>query len=135
MAGSTNPCAIVVDDDLLILMHASDILTDAGFRTLEASNGDEARAIVDQHGHEVVLLFTDVQMPGETDGFALARYVAERWPEIEIVVASGLLKPQPGDLPAKAAFFSKPFSAQIVHDHLRKTLPDGKQPTTLKREA
>lgn len=127
----TNPYAVVVDDDVLILMHISDILADAGFQTLEASNGDDAKALIDEKGNGIALLFTDVQMPGSLDGFALARHVADHWPEIEIVVASGLLKPQPGDMPARGTFISKPFSAEVVRDHLRRTLPAGKRPHPL----
>ena len=131
MTVATEAYALVVDDDLLILMHTSDILADAGFRTLEASNGDDAKALIDEKGASVTLLFTDVQMPGSIDGFALARHVADHWPDIEIVVASGLLKPQPGDMPARGTFIAKPFSADVVRDHLRRTLPEGKRPGLL----
>lgn len=71
-------------------------------------------------------------MPGDTDGFRLARIVAERWPHIEIVVSSGRLKPEDGDFPAKAAFISKPFSAGVVHEELRWLLPDGRKPEPLR---
>ena len=39
---STVPYALVVDDHPMILLHATDILEDAGFRTLTAYNSDEA---------------------------------------------------------------------------------------------
>ena len=71
-------------------------------------------------------------MPGSTNGFALARHVAEPWPWIEIVIASGHVKPAPNDMPEKASFISKPFSTDTVHSHLRKQLPDGKKPPPLK---
>ncbi|MEH3036105.1 MAG: response regulator [Sphingomonas adhaesiva] len=133
MTVSTVPFAVVVDDDTLVLMNASDILSDVGFRTLEASNGDQAKDIIEDKGESIVLLFTDVEMPGKTDGFALSRYVAEHWSDIEIVVASGRVKPEPGDMPEKATFLSKPFNAETIHDHLRETLPDGKKPEPLKQ--
>ncbi|KMS55991.1 chemotaxis protein CheY [Novosphingobium barchaimii LL02] len=132
MESSTAPFALVVDDDVLVLMHASDMLTDAGFQALEARDGDEAKAIIAEHGEEIVLVFTDVQMPGETDGFALAHYVAERWKEIRIVVASGGIRPAPGELPIGAIFIAKPFTAEVVHDHLRSLLPEGKLPISLR---
>jgi hypothetical protein len=80
----------------------------------------------------VTLLFSDVAMPGDSDGFARTHYVAEYWPWIEIVIASGNIRPNPGDMPEKATFIPKPFSAAIVHEHLRRTLPDGKKPAPLK---
>lgn len=129
---STDPYALVVDDDALVLMNSCDIIEEAGFRFYEAGSGDEAKAVLDDCGASITLLFTDVEMPGETNGFILAHYAAERWPEIEIVVASGRIEPQPGDMPDKATFISKPFNAQVIHDHLREKLPDGKQPDPLK---
>lgn len=126
------PIALVVDDDPMILMQACDILEDAGFTYKDAEHGDAAKLLLCEIGNEVTLLFTDVEMPGETNGFALARHTAEHWPEIEIVVASGRQSPQDGDLPAKATFIAKPFSSDLVHSHLREKLPDGKKPQPLK---
>lgn len=132
MEASTNPYAIVVDDDPLILMDVCGILEDAGFRTHEADHGDAAILMLPEFAHTITLLFSDVDMPGDTDGFALARHVAETYPWIEIVIASGRLRPEDGDMPEKATFLSKPFSATTVHGHLRQTLPDGKKPEPLK---
>ncbi|WP_426265469.1 response regulator [Sphingomonas sp. PWP1-2] len=130
---STTPYALVVDDDPIILMDACAILEDAGFRFYEASTGDEAKALLDEHSSSVILLFSDVEMPGDTSGFVLAHHVAENWPWIEIVIASGRLLPEAGDLPEKATFIRKPFNTRMVHDHLRNTLPDGKKPMPLQR--
>ncbi|USI71509.1 response regulator [Sphingomonas morindae] len=73
---STVPYALVVDDDPLILMHACDILEDAGFRFFEAGDGDAARTLLDMHAESVTLLFTDVEMPGSIDGYQLSHLVA-----------------------------------------------------------
>lgn len=132
METSTTPYALVVDDDALILMDASEILKDAGFRVFEADDGDQAKLLLADKGAHVTLLFSDVEMPGLTNGFALARHVAERWPEIEIVIASGRLKPADGDMPEKATFIGKPFTQAMIHGHLREKLPDGKKPEPLK---
>ena len=77
------------------------------------------------------MLFSDVDMPGKTNGFALARYVAEKWPAIEIVIASGHVLPKPGEMPEKATFIAKPFNKHMVHEHLRNMLPDNKLPEPL----
>jgi DNA-binding NtrC family response regulator len=135
MQRSTVPYALVVDDDALILMDASEILKDAGFRVYEAEDSDQAKALLNDKGAHVTLLFSDVEMPGQTNGFALAHHVAERWPEIEIVIASGRIKPAPGDMPEKATFIGKPFNAAMIHGHLREKLPEGKKPEPLKDAA
>lgn len=133
MTVSTIPYAMVVDDDALILMHACDILETAGFRFYEAGNGDEAKSLLAGVAENVTLLFSDVEMPGDTNGFALARHVAEHWPWIEIVIVSGNAEPSPDDMPAKATFIRKPFTNETVHNHLRETLPDQKKPVQLLR--
>lgn len=128
------PFALVVDDEPLLLIEAADILEDAGFRPLEASSCDEAEDILKEYHDEITLLFTDVHINGDRDGFALARLTAENWPDIGILVASGLADPEPGFMPANAVFLRKPFSADVVYDRLQILLPDGGQPEPLKQK-
>lgn len=127
--------AVVVDDDPIILMDASNILEDAGFRVFDANTGDEAKQLLARVAEDVTLLFSDVEMPGPTDGFALSHYATEHWPWIKIVMASGRVQPDEHDLPGNATFIRKPFSGRIVHDHLRRTLPAVQQPAPLKHDA
>lgn len=126
------PYALVVDDDGFIRMDAMDILQEAGFQTFEAADGDKAMALLAREHAVIVLLFTDVRMPGSRDGFAVARETARRWPHIAIVIASGQAYPGPGDLPEGARFIGKPFTAEMVHDHLKDILPDGRKPAPLR---
>ena len=121
-AAHHRPYALVVDDDQLIRMGAAEIIEDAGFIPLEAGTGDEGIVLLQAHHDLVQLLFTDVQMPGLRDGFALARETALQWPHIAIVIASGELRPGFEDLPVGAVFIDKPFSGEVVHRHLRRML-------------
>ncbi|KAA0115680.1 response regulator [Methylobacterium sp. P1-11] len=113
-------------------MDATSILEDAGFKVLEAMNVAQAMKVLEQHHDVVQLLFTDVHMPGDADGFDLARQTAERWPHIAVVVASGQAEPGPDELPEGATFIGKPFSAEIVRHHVRETMPDEKHPEMLR---
>jgi DNA-binding response OmpR family regulator len=126
------PFALVVDDDALILMDASDILSDAGFRPLEASDVDAAEILLVEYAAEITLLFTDVQMPGTRNGFDLARMTAERWPDIGILIASAVADPHPELMPKGAIFVRKPFSQDVIYDRLQALLPEGKKPEPLK---
>ncbi|MBB4619189.1 hypothetical protein WR25_26017 [Diploscapter pachys] len=116
-------------------MDARSILEDAGYRCHEADDGDGAIDLLGQKAEQIMLLFSDVEMPGSLDGFELARKVFATWPWIDIVIASGRITPEPGDMPENATFISKPFTARLVHDHLRQTLPDGKKPEPLKEKS
>lgn len=102
---------LIVDDEVLVRMVGSDILADGGYRVLEAANAAEALECL-QSGTEVMVLFTDVNMPGTPDGLGLANLVSSRWPQVKILVASGAVKPGRGDLPEKGLFLSKPYRAE-----------------------
>ncbi len=116
----------------MIRMDACAIIEDAGFQALEAGNVAQATGLLEEHAGRVDLLFTDVQMPGDGDGFSLARETARRWPDIRILVASGERSPGPDDLPEGAVFLNKPFSADLVHDRLKELFPDGERPEPLR---
>jgi DNA-binding response OmpR family regulator len=63
---------LVVDDEEQIRSLVSSYLTADGFAVIEAENGDEAIAAVEQHHPDVVVL--DVRMPG-TDGLEVLRAI------------------------------------------------------------
>ncbi len=111
------PVALVVDDEPLIRMDTSDMVADEGYHVLEAKTADEAFAFLKQHS-SLRLLVTDVQMPGDLNGLELASTVAERWPGISIIVASGAVTPPEGSLPPTARFISKPISPGLVREAL-----------------
>jgi CheY-like chemotaxis protein len=78
---------MVVDDDALERMGASDMFTHAGYRVVEAGSAAEALRLFETNA-DVRLLFTDVSMPGSMSGADLACDVARRWPAIGIIVTS-----------------------------------------------
>jgi two-component system, response regulator PdtaR len=110
---------VVVEDEALIRLVASDALADAGFRTIEACNADEAMTLLEAKP-DAVAIVTDVKMPGSLDGFGLAHLVANRWPETGIVVVSGHAVPGEGDLPKHALFLSKPYQPSALVSAVRK---------------
>src|SRR5689334_22013276 len=118
LSKSGKPIALVCDDEPLILMDTSDMVADEGYDVVEVATAEEAFEFLVTHP-SVQLVFTDVQTPGSMTGFELAWKVAERWPQISVVVASGAAAPQEGDLPAVAVFIAKPISAELVHKILR----------------
>lgn len=113
----SKPIALIVEDEPLLMMHAVDIVEDAGFDVLEAANADAAVAILETRD-DIRVVVTDVQMPGSMDGVKLAKAVRDRWPPILIIVVSGHHKLQSGELPDDVIFLSKPYSARQMHQAL-----------------
>jgi CheY-like chemotaxis protein len=112
------PIALIVDDEPLILMDTADIISDEGYAVIEATTADQAFEFLTEHP-SLELLFTDVQTPGNLDGFDLARKVADKWPHIRVIVASGAVEPRPDDIPPNVTFIPKPISAELVHKVLK----------------
>ena len=118
------PAILVVDDEALIRLSLSDYLQDHGFKVLEASTGDEALAIMAAPDFNVDLVFTDVMMPGLTDGFALAKWIGENQPAIPVIVTSGDEQKAAAakDLGATFQFVPKPYDLAEVAALLVRTL-------------
>jgi CheY-like chemotaxis protein len=64
------------------------LLEELGYRVLFAPSADAALQLL-ASGEAVDLVFTDVVMPGELDGIALARRVKEEYPEIAVLLTTG----------------------------------------------
>jgi two-component system, response regulator PdtaR len=92
---------LVVEDDRLINLMASDELRAAGYDVISAYNADEAIEILENRT-DVNFVFTDIDMDGSMDGLKLASFVRDRWPPIEIIVTSG--KRVPRALPELVVF-------------------------------
>ena len=106
-----NALIVVVDDDVFERLGASGMFVDAGYRVLEAGDADEALRFFETNA-DIRLLFTDVSMPGSMSGSDLAHRVAERWPEVGIIVTSG--RPRPHKLPLSMLFHDKPYEPSAV---------------------
>jgi CheY-like chemotaxis protein len=102
---------LVVEDEALIRIWATDLLEENGFSVLEAKDADAALKLL-QSRHDVKLLFTDVQMPGSLNGMELAREVHARWPHILLVITSGRERPTRAEIPDDGRFVAKPYSGE-----------------------
>jgi two-component system, response regulator PdtaR len=113
MASKAAPVILIVEDDPCLRMVAVEFVNEAGFETLEACDADQAIAILESSS-KITVLFTDINMPGSMDGLQLAHVVSNRWPVIEILIASGhVLLPQ-ADLPPNGRFLRKPYRAAAM---------------------
>jgi DNA-binding NtrC family response regulator len=116
---SSSSIIIVAEDELLIRMVAADALISAGFEVIEVDHADAALNILHARAVEVCALFTDVNMPGEMDGLALAHHASSKWPWIRLLVASGHAQPQADDMPKGCRFLPKPYDPDHMVSHIR----------------
>lgn len=114
----SQPVCLIVDDELLVRIFAADIAEEAGFTALEAGNSDDAIRLL-QHRADVRIVITDIDLPGKLDGLELAQSIANRWPQIKIVVTSGRIRPVAGELSQQIHFVPKPFDVHHFTNLLR----------------
>jgi PAS domain S-box-containing protein len=82
---------LVVEDNPDVRHVAVSLLEQLGYRTIEVENAPAALDVLTA-GTSVALVFSDVVLPGQTDGLALARIIAERYPNIPVVLTTGYTK-------------------------------------------
>ena len=110
---------LLVEDEVLIRLMLADELRNRGLQVLEASNADEALTVL-QSSLPVHLLFTDIRMPGEMDGVALAKLAHARFPQIKSIIGSSG-RPESIDDFADA-FLAKPYDLRELIKQIRRLL-------------
>jgi CheY-like chemotaxis protein len=111
---------LVVEDEPIVRMYAVDLLQDAGYDVIEAGDAEQALAQLDARA-DVALMFSDINMPGEMDGFALAREVHRRRPDIRLILTSGKMA-MDASVADIDAFVAKPYTADRLTSLLRASL-------------
>lgn len=86
--GREGTAILVVDDEPIVRQYVTRVLRDASFPVVEAEDGAQAIAALEQHGDTIGLIICDLVMPGMS-GLDLARRVAERWPHQRMLFVSG----------------------------------------------
>jgi len=79
---------LVVDDEAPVRALARDILLGAGYRVLEAEDGEQALRVVEEHRGAIHVLLTDIMMPGIT-GKELANRLAAVRTDTKTIFMSG----------------------------------------------
>ena len=99
---------LIVEDEIILRMATADEFREAGFFVNEASNGDEAVAML-QSFSNIDAVFSDVRMPGTLDGVGLAEWVKLHYPNIRMFLTSGTLEAFPTNQTVADGYFPKPY--------------------------
>jgi CheY-like chemotaxis protein len=106
---------LVVEDEMMVRMPIAEYLRDCGYNVVEA--GDASEAIAAMNSEDAVsLVFSDIRMPGQMDGFALAEWFRFHYPSVPVLLTSGYNGGR--SLPASSGptvrFIEKPYSQNQV---------------------
>ena len=98
--------ALVVEDDEVQRQMVRTILESNGFEVLQSDTAEAAQIILEEVGHDLSLLVTDIRLKGDMPGSQLAKFARQLFPNIKLVVTSGKEWPV---LPEGATFLRKPW--------------------------
>jgi CheY-like chemotaxis protein len=120
---SQKPTVLLVEDHFITRWSAAEYLRRVGFRVVEAVNVVEAMGVVNC-GTQIDLVFSDVRLPGDDDGYGLARWLAQHRPDLPVVLTSSAARnaatPPDTDL---RRFVSKPYELAAIERLLKALLP------------
>jgi len=104
---------LLVEDEPLSRIYASNLVEDAGFVPIQAADADEAISILEAR-KDIRIVFTDINLPGSMDGLKLAHAIRHRWPPIELILTSGHFNLKNSNLPERSRFFPKPYRDEEI---------------------
>jgi CheY-like chemotaxis protein len=133
-AGAPNPingagkAVLVVEDDADVRSTVVSTLEALAFRVISAQDGSEALHLLQMEA-DIALVFSDVNMPGATNGIDLGHTIRQRWPQMPVLLTSGYLREDQDTNGFE--LLQKPYRSSDLVEILRSLLSDSREETTL----
>ncbi|HMR65769.1 MAG TPA: response regulator [Anaerolineae bacterium] len=120
-----NETVLLVEDEPAVRLAAAQLLTEQGYRVIEAANGEEALQLAEnQRQPSIDLLLTDIVMP-KLGGPQIVEPIRAMQPGIKVLFISGYPNQavdQKGVLVGNVAFLAKPFTPDRLAYKVREVL-------------
>jgi len=116
---------LLVEDDASLRASTRKVLSQLGYRVLEAVNGVEALEVWKQNCDGIHLLLTDLLMPGGMTGKGLGERLLKENPKLKVIYASGYSTEGASKgfpLEEGVNLLTKPFAAQKLAQVVRSCL-------------
>jgi PAS domain S-box-containing protein len=115
---------LLVEDEEAVRQFSKRTLNNAGYRVLEATNGDDAEKLFASHDGAIDLVVTDVMMPG-CGGPELLSRLQVGSPDLKVLYMSGYTAQSTANrtgIDRGLPFLQKPFTAAGLVKHVRDAL-------------
>ena len=114
---------LVVEDNDEVRTVVVSLLDQLGYRTVAVESAPAALAAL-AAGRRADIVFTDVVLPGDADGLALARTVNQRYPQTPVVLTTGYAKVFDSD--PEFPVLRKPYQISALGRVIREALDSAK---------
>ena len=115
---------LIVDDEPTVRMLVTDVLTELGYETIEASDGAAGVRIV-QSAARIDLLVTDVGLPGALNGRQVADAARSVRPGLKVLFITGYAENAGltgGDLEPGMHILTKPFAIEVLTQRVQELI-------------
>ena len=106
------PRILFVEDEALVRVVIALELEDAGLEVIEASDGPTALALLHSQ-RPIDLLFTDIRLPGQIDGWAIAEAARALLPCVPVIYATGYAPDEPRKV-TRSRLLTKPYRPAML---------------------
>jgi PAS domain S-box-containing protein len=111
---------LMVEDNPEVAHVSASLLEQLGYEVIRADNAMDALSEL-QRGSSIILVFSDIVMPGSMNGVALAQEIGNRYPNLPVLLTSGY-----SDVAHTAAsqfrILRKPFQLAALEKAIREAL-------------
>lgn len=118
---------LIVDDEEDLMRLAEQYLNALGYQTFTAKNAQDAIKLLEKHA-DIDMLFSDVVMPGEINGYTLANQAVKIRPHIKLLLTSGFTTnniDENGGSQLITHLLQKPYRQAELARHVRLVLDEG----------
>src|ERR1700752_1413043 len=88
-SAAERPVIMVLESDVLVRTEIAEFLRECGYKVIEGIMANDLWAIIDAKV-KLDIVFSEVNLPGETDGFTVARRIRQTYPEIDVILTSSV---------------------------------------------
>jgi len=110
---------LLVEDEIGLRKYVSKVLQRLGYNVLEASGGDAAALLFEEHAASIDLLLTDVIMPG-MGGVELSHRLRAICPDVKVLYMTGYDDGSLKERADGAALLRKPFTSEALEREIRR---------------
>ena len=119
-----NETILLVDDEDSIRDFLAEILSEQGYKVIEATNGEEGLQVFKEYKEEIDLLISDITMP-KMSGPELVNKLRELQPKLKALFISGNVENRytnEHSTDLRTSFLQKPFTYDSIISKVREIL-------------